>query len=287
MKKKQFFIIISIVVIIISLLSFLAFSGCKRARIEKLQNLKDSKISSEQTISQAENNESTEETIATESDEPIITTAETESSTSEQNEEESITVETTEAAETTQEEVEEETENNAETIQLIKDLTNLQMEGGTLSENAFTSSGIGVGDYPDNKEVRGFASFDISELSGVNIVKANITATALEKYGEPFKNYGPMIVKAVYWGPYKINPSYFDIDGIELANFSAKNFTIKNAILKDDLQNATNNGLQRYQICLYFEMNQTNGDNIQDCIAYAWDGITLTVTYEVTINTNQ
>jgi hypothetical protein len=288
--------VISTIIIVILLLSFLIFTGCRKARIERLQNLKESSISSIQTTSQVENKDSVDEAASTESGESKVTAAEitkdtqevlaSEESTSEQNEEESITAEVTEEDETAQEEDEtaqeedeEETETAVETVQLIKDFTNLQMEGGTIDRDSFTSGGIGVGDYSNNEEVRGFASFDISGISGVNIIEASIKATALEKYGEPFNNYGPVIIKGVYWGPTKINPSNFNIDGIELANYSAKNFTINNSILIDDLQSAINNSSQRYQICLYFEMNQTNGDNIQDCLAYAWDGITMHVTY--------
>jgi len=90
-----------------------------------------------------------------------------------------------------------------------------------------------------------------------------------------------MIVKAVYWGLHKISPSNFNIDGIELANFSVKNFTISNKILKDDLQNAVNNGLERYQICLYFEMESTDGNDIQDLIHHDMDKVILTITYSI------
>ena len=289
MKKKQSFMAVSIIIIIILLLTFLIFTGCRKARIERLQNLKESSSSSVQTTSQGANNESGDKTASTKPGESKVTTAEitedtkevleSDESTSEQNEEESITAEATEAEETAQEEDEEETETAAETVQLTKDFTNLQMEGGTIDKDSFKSGGIGAGDYAGIDEVRGFASFDISGISGANIIEASIKATAQEVFGKPFNNYGPVIIKGVYWGPTKISPSFFDIDGIELANYSAKNFTINNSILIDDLQSAINNGSQRYQICLYFEMNQTNGDNIQDCLAYAWDGITLHVTY--------
>jgi hypothetical protein len=287
-KKKQSFMAVFVFIIIILLLTFLIFTGCRKARVERLQNLKESSVSSKQTTSQDENNESGDKMVSTETGESKVTTAEitedsgevlaSEDSASQQNEEEIITAEANEAEETALED-EEETETAAETIQLTKDFTNLQMEGGTLHSDFFASAGIGAGDFSNNKEARGFASFDISGISGANILEASIKATALEKYGEPFNNYGPIIIKGVYWGPAKINPSYFNIDGIELANYSAKNFTINNSILIDDLQRAINNGSPRYQICLYFEMNQTNGDNIQDCVAYAWDGITLHVTY--------
>ena len=114
---------------------------------------------------------------------------ESEESTSEQNEEESITAEATEADETTHEEGEEdeeETETAAETVQLTKDFTNLQMEGGTLHSDFFASPGIGAGDYSNNKEARGFASFDISGISGANIIEASIKATAQDKFRRTF-----------------------------------------------------------------------------------------------------
>ncbi len=289
--------VVSIFIIIILLLTFLIFTGCRKARVERLQDLKESGVSSKQTTSQVENNESGDKAAPTEPGESKVTTEETtedtrevlesEDSSSEQNEEESITAEATETEETASEDDEEETETAAETVQLTKDFTNLEMEGGTIDRDSFKSPGIGVGDYAGIEEVRGFASFDISGIPGVNIIEASIKVVSQDKFGEPFNNYGPIIIKGVYWGPTKINSSYFNIDGIELANYKAKNFTIDNRILIDDLQSAINNGSQRYQICLYFEMNQTNGDDIQDSVAYAWDGITLHVTYTTNAEADQ
>jgi len=48
--------------------------------------------------------------------------------------------------------------------------------------------------------------------------------------------------------------------------------------LKNDLQNAVNNGSERYQTCLYFEMDETNMNNVDDNLWYE-NSITMTVTY--------
>ncbi len=273
-----------------SLLSFTALTGCRRARIERLKNLKEAKEAAEEAISQAEEAEDKGETSSkgTGADE------ETEESTSveqQQGQEEKSTESGTSEGETGEMEQETEQEETAgsseetteetsvETVQLTKDFINLQMEGGTIIRDGVTTSGIGCGDYADNKEVRGFASFDISEIAGTKILDAKISVLNGEKEGEPFNHYGPIIVKAVYWGPQEISPSNFDIDGVELASFTVKKFVIANKILKNDLQNAVNNGLERYQICLYYEMENTDGNGKQDLIYHYPSEIKLTVTY--------
>ena len=144
----------------------------------------------------------------------------------------------------------------------------------------YNFTGIYSGDYGEsNKEARGFISYDISQLSGATIESAKISGKADVLAGTPIKTYGPMIIKAVYWGARAVTPADFNLDGIEITNISNTNFEKSPAVLKDDLQNVVNNGSSRYQLCFYFEMSQTDGDGEQDFIQYSLANITLTVTY--------
>jgi len=152
--------------------------------------------------------------------------------------------------------------------------------GNIIGGIAYTDPVIYPGDNGSgNLEVRGFISFDISELAGSQIESAKITGDADRVSGTPFEAYGPLIIKAVYWGARALQPADFNLDGIEITNNSAKNFGKSPAVLKDDLQNVVNSGINRYQLCFYFEMPQADGDGQADSISYFLEDIVLTVTY--------
>ena len=75
--------VVSIFIIVLLLLSFLIFTGCRKARIERLQNLKESSISSKQTTSQVENNQSGDKVASTEPGESKVTIEESTEDTGE------------------------------------------------------------------------------------------------------------------------------------------------------------------------------------------------------------
>jgi hypothetical protein len=59
-----------------------------------------------------------------------------------------------------------------------------------------------------------------------------------------------------------------------------KDFTIAGSMLKNDLQNALDHAIDRYQLCLYFEMPETaDGDGKADILVYELEDITLSITY--------
>jgi len=155
-------------------------------------------------------------------------------------------------------------------------------EGGFVTEErALNWSKIYVGDDGDkNVQCKGFASFNISSFSGLTIAKAKLSAVCSEVKGTPFRTYGPLVIKAVYYGPRSADTDIFNIEGVELANFEKKDFTIAGSILKNDLQNALDNAIDRYQVCLYFEMPETaDGDGKADILVYELEDITLSITY--------
>ena len=131
----------------------------------------------------------------------------------------------------------------------------------------------------ENQEVRGFVSFDISALAGSTVESAKISGTADRVSGTPFAAYGPLIIKAVYWGARVITPADYDLGGVEITNISKQNFGKSPDVLKSDLQNAVNSGSNRYQLCFYFEMDGTDGDGEADSITYFMDQMSLNVTY--------
>ncbi len=152
--------------------------------------------------------------------------------------------------------------------------------GNIIGGIAYTDPVLYPGDNGnDNLEVRGFISFDISGLTGATVIESHISATADSIFGKPFDTYGPLIIKAVYWGPRAISPDDYDLDGVELRNITKKNFGIQNRNLKEDLQRAIDSGSGRYQLIFYFEMNGTDGDDQADNITYYLEDIIFNITY--------
>jgi len=273
--RKVYFCILISFILITFLLTF-STAGCGRRALlrEKLKSNAEVETSQSASAQSGNESENAKEDTGPGQEQTIIEEATSQESVSnESSAEESVSnqeEETTAGQETTEETLPEEESVDQEVEELVSTtISAVASESGYMfGEEANNSYRCFVGDSgSDNIECRGYISFDISELSGSTISEASIVATSEAKYGSPYEKYGPMIIKAIYWGANPINPSVRDLDGVELANFfQQKDFTIDNEILKADLQNAVNSGSERYQITLYFEMNGTDGDGIGDAI---------------------
>jgi hypothetical protein len=289
-KNKKLLLVITVMLVIIAFLSTFIITGCGR-RARAIAAANEKKEQSEQQNSQSQTeavNESeksdTEETVkeSTKVEESAgnedIDTSESEESvegeetTIEETAEEETTAEETTTEETT---AEEKTEYTADMPYIGAECTNII--GGEL---VWYDVVIMPGDTgEDNLEVRGFMSFDISQLLGTAVESAKISGKAYALVGTPVATYGPMIIKSVYWGTGAISPSEFDLNGTEITTISKTNFIKSPAVLKDDLQSAVNHARNRYQLCFYFKMSQTDGDGESDYIQYSFRDIILTVTY--------
>jgi hypothetical protein len=285
MKKKGIRKIFSYIIIFLILATFLltfSITGCGRRALlrEKLKSRiesEQSESSSDQSSSKNEVTDNDKENMDSEDENNSEESAEQESTSDESAAEESVSGNDDENVE----EVAEEEEAIEEQEPVSKIVGAVEAESGcTLGETVNNTTILFVGDSGStNEESRIYISYDISELSGSVISEASITATAEFKTGNPFETYGPIIIKSINWGKNPV-PFHGDtIDGVELANFTKKDFTIDNEILKEDLQKAVSNGSERYQITLYFEMNGTDGDNVDDHINYKLDKIVFDVTY--------
>jgi hypothetical protein len=177
---------------------------------------------------------------------------------------------------------EEEVEQSDDTEQFTADIPFVGSECGNIVGDIAQCNDpfINPGANDDlDLEIRGFISFDISGLAGATVIESKISATEGSKYGEPFKFYGPLIIKTVYWGSRAISPADYNLNGVELGNFTKKNFTIQNRNLKEDLQRAIDSGSGRYQLIFYFEVNGTDGDGQAANITYYLEDISFNVTY--------
>jgi len=294
-SKKKLIIAVALILIAAFVISF-TIAGCRRILIRKISQ-KQAEVSEQsegteeaaEDISndnESENNESEsspgnseEESIAAENEQSNSNDQDSEqgSSESQPNNE----AESEEQNNNNENANNEESAENEEAEEFTLNMPLVASEcGNIIGDTAYSDPVIYPGDNgEENLEVRGFISYDISDLTGATIIKANLKANADNIFGKPFVTYGPLIIKAVYWGARPITPADYNLDGVELANFRNKNFGIGNSILKNDLQNAASSGSGRYQICFYFEMDGTDGDNEADNITYYLDQITLSVTY--------
>ncbi|MBM3705101.1 MAG: hypothetical protein FJW66_01110 [Actinobacteria bacterium] len=307
MKVKKYFISLLVLAVLLSLLSFSTFTGCKRARLKAMlenQNQEESEDtgnledednagSDEKTQDSADlqensskgsevddglsgENQSEDDGAESSQGEQSAESSEGE----ENNDADDVEEATDEAGEDTsgqeQEDTEEET-SAAETVEYTEDMQ--YNNGGSSMEGSPNYTGaVGAGDIT-GREVKGFISFYIGNLAGSTIKSAKISATADNISGTPFKTYGPLIIKAIYWGNGDITEEAFNLDGVEIANSELKNFGFKNSILKNELQKAVDLGQQEFQFVFYFEMDGVNDDSSDDAVIYMSNMIKLTVTY--------
>ena len=288
-NKKLLLIIIVTLVIVIFLSTFIV-SGCGRrakviAALEKARQSEEQDSQSQtETISENEKSD-TEETVKESIEDKE--TAETEESTNIDEPAENEDIDTSESEETIEDEETTSTESDEETTEeegteYTADMPYIATECANIyGGRVYVDELLLPGDNGQhNHEVRGFISFDISELSGATIQSAKISGKSSTVYGTPINTYGPMIIKAVYWGARAVSLEDFNLDGIEITNISKNNFGKSPEVLQEDLQNVVNSGSNRYQLCFYFEMPpQADGDGEVDDIQYPLEDIDLSVTY--------
>jgi len=283
MRKNSKIITILMIIVIILISLSLIFSSCKRrARIAEALRDRETE-STEDEAAEEDNGE--EETVSVDEEEMQ---SEEDSETEDSDAEEDVSDNGSSEEEETEEEIVEEDEvveeeEESESVeQYTSEIPFVSSEcGNVIGGTAYSDPVIYPGDNgSEDLEVRGFVSFDISGLAGATVVEADISVNADNLFGTPFNTYGPLLTKAVYWGPRGITPSDYDLDGVELRNVTSKNFGIQNQNLKEDLQRAIDSGSGRYQLMFYFEMNGTDGDGEADNITYYLDQMVFTVTYD-------
>ncbi|MBD3181422.1 hypothetical protein GF312_03960 [Candidatus Poribacteria bacterium] len=231
----------------------------------------------------------TEEEIIEEAEEESVdekATEETEEEPSEETEEE--TTETEPAEEEPSEEAEEEVtedvkeesgvENPQPELEETQRVSTISRELNVkISEVGYMISGEDVlhpyeavqyiGDTAKNNPCRGYISYDISSLSGVNVESAFL------ELGPPYERYGdtsafyPISIYSASWGARALNPGDFGLAGNLIGESNNEIIEISSDVLKGELQQAIDDGAVRFQIIFYFKGLETDNDN-------QWDGLT-------------
>jgi hypothetical protein len=281
-KRQKILFVVTVILVIVTFLSTFIITGCGRRA--KIIAAKDKAGQAEEQNGQSQT-ETAKETVESGTEATVKETIkeeeskETAGSAENTEAQESTDNEETTASENTEETTADETEHLDALVAV--DLPFVAAECGSIyGGNVYPGTALVPGDSGNlNFEARGFISFDISQLSGATIESAKISGKSSMVYGTPIAKYGPLIIKAVYWGARAVSPDDFNLDGIEITNNSKNNFSKSPEVLKDDLQKVVNSGINRYQLCFYFEMPQADGDGEVDDIQYPLENIDLSVTY--------
>jgi hypothetical protein len=73
--------------------------------------------------------------------------------------------------------------------------------GGTVRDDGHVSTpGPSAGYDSSNRALRGFLAFDLSSLSGADILEARLDLSDYSTHGDPFDGLQPLYVEDVNWG---------------------------------------------------------------------------------------
>ena len=146
-----------------------------------------------------------------------------------------------------------------------------QIPGGGFIENGLVAAIVNpayVGDSANNRAVRGFLSFDISSLAGKVVVAVEMEFGQFGILSDPYSLIEKIWVDAVYWGTDDIVLADYDLPGVLLGEYDIPTFTCSSIELKDALNQAINDGHDRFQIRLRHKGFQSNQNGIMDALNY-------------------
>ncbi|MBN2073467.1 MAG: hypothetical protein JW770_05945 [Actinobacteria bacterium] len=160
------------------------------------------------------------------------------------------------------------------------DLPNIASEGGNIEEGIKVNNGgsIFAGDSGKNKVIRGFISYDITSLNGATITDATISFNLKSQFNNP-SDFLPLWISSVYWGAEPLSISDFSLSGTSIQSFSSPSFTCSHQNLKQELQEAIDDGKFRFQVMVYFMPAVSNGDDLRDGWEYDQNGVVLNARY--------
>jgi hypothetical protein len=142
--------------------------------------------------------------------------------------------------------------------------------GGVVEEGniAWTDLSVAVGDSINDKSYRGFLSFDISSLTGKEIISAEMKFEHYYTVSDPFSIIEKMWVDAVYWGTDDIKFGDYDIPGVILGEYNVPTFTCSGPKLITAINQAIEDGQDRFQVRLRHKGYKTNHNATPDSIRY-------------------
>jgi hypothetical protein len=161
----------------------------------------------------------------------------------------------------------------------IEDSAGEILQGGPIKVGDSGEEGNG---YLVNQAIRGFISFDISQLLSLEsaVKEASINFNKWEKSGEPFENFGHLYITKVSWGKDNLVSNDFNLGGYPLCSiYGEGNIICNSEDLKIQLQDAINSGEERFQVRLHFA-ELSDGDSISDLLIFEQSKIILHIKFE-------
>lgn len=150
------------------------------------------------------------------------------------------------------------------------------IKGDSMCRNSTCK--IMVGDYLNNKPIRGFVSFDISSLTGRNVYDVILCPGNPIQWGDPASLFSLISVEIVDWGSDNLELEDYFLLGTSLGTYSNPSlFCIPAGSLAPKLQDAIDSGKDRFQIRIGNAGLLTNNNNTTDAWGYPVDSVNLKV----------
>jgi len=141
------------------------------------------------------------------------------------------------------------------------------------------TNSLSVGDSRDNIQMKGYISFDISELHGKTVLDTEIVFTNIHKAEFPEEFASIIDVKVFYYDT--LDATDFEPGGVRIATIpiSATSYSISNDTLKNELQKVLDHtGREHFQLKLGLNATTNNDDSFDYIYIYSHD-IALRVRY--------
>jgi hypothetical protein len=140
----------------------------------------------------------------------------------------------------------------------------LDSESGAIRSDEVLVLQWTVGDEMVNKAIRTYLSFDISKITDViEFGSAILTIGTVDMNGTPWTDLGELIIDEVEYGARPLQVTDYYIPGTRLESYDAAPIT--EIDLTELISQAVSDGVQRFQIRLYFE-TATDNDSLSDNI---------------------
>ena len=152
------------------------------------------------------------------------------------------------------------------------------LSGYIVEETEARTGTIMIGDDSANKQIKGYLTFDLSVLAGVDASRITRTAlriTHVNKSGNPQSIFGYINYYVYEYGP-ELDLDDFTANGRRRINFTAGaielflrdlNYNFASLTLKEELQRAIDLGYNRLQVKMKIGA-PTNNDGVQDILQF-------------------
>lgn len=146
-----------------------------------------------------------------------------------------------------------------------------ELSGTVIEDDQAFTGNILIGDDAQNRVVKGYISFDISDLTSIeadSISRVDLRFDSVRSIGSPRHISNTVIFKVFYYGNSLDLQDYYD-NGVVFATTDAMNFGGSNKIINSDylrnrLKLAIEEGKQWFQISIRLDGNSNKNDGIDD-----------------------